>query len=105
VTVVDFPLWLVVVAPSVLMVGIAVAARFWLGRAFSICLSAFAVAGGAWVLTRGVGASCAIDESECIGATGTAYLIGFFWLMAATLSVASILRAGVAGKLGSESTN
>ncbi|WP_428426507.1 hypothetical protein [Pararhizobium sp.] len=101
----DLPFWLVIVAPPALMIGIAVAERFGLGRAFSISLSAFALAGGVWVLTHSVNASCVVNESECIGATGTAYLIGFFWLMAATLSVASILRAGVAGKLGSESTH
>jgi hypothetical protein len=104
-TVAQIPLWLVVAAPLVLLAAIAIAARLGLGRVLSLCLSASALAGGAWVLTSGVDASCAIDESECVGATATAYMIGFIWLMAAALSVASLLRAGIAGKLGSESTN
>ncbi|MDO6964908.1 hypothetical protein [Rhizobium alvei] len=101
----QIPLWFVGAAPMVVLAGMTIAARLGLGLVLSLCLSAFALAGGVWMLISGVNASCAIDESECVGATATAYVIGFIWLMAAALSVASQLRAGIAGKLGSESTN
>ncbi len=104
-TVTDLPLWFVGITPLALMASAVIAARFGFGRTVSIALSAVAFAAGIWVLLRGVDASCAIDESECLGATATAYMIGFFWLMAAVLSVALILRTGAAGKLGSESTH
>ncbi len=104
-TVTDLPLWLVGTTPLALMASAVIAARFEFGRTVSIALSAFAFAAGIWVLLRGVDASCAIDESECLGARAVAYIYGFFWLMAASLSVALILRADAAGKRGSESTH
>jgi hypothetical protein len=105
VTVTDLPPWLAMITPVALMMGAVIAGRFGVGRVVSTTLVAVALAAGIWVLLRGVGASCAIDESECIGATAAAYIYGFFWLMAASLSVALILRADAAGKRGSESTH
>jgi hypothetical protein len=97
------PLGLVVALP---LVGMAIAAwavahgSRWV-YAGIIALAALGV--GAWLLSRGLGVSCAIDESECIGATVVAYGIAAAWLVAAVISLVVVSRVRSAKKFGSES--
>lgn len=44
------------------------------------------------VLTHEVSQSCAINESECIGATGTGYLLAAVWVVALFLFAAGTTK-------------
>ena len=62
------------------------------GRYRFICaaltLSALLVCG--YLLFTGVTNACAIDESECVGSTATAYLVAALWLMSAAACLYSV---------------
>jgi hypothetical protein len=85
-------LLLTVSVPIVLIVASAVGLRFkipfWLIVPFDAVV--LVVAGN--FLHEGIQRSCLIDESECIGATATAYIVSGVWFMAVVGLLVSTVR-------------
>jgi hypothetical protein len=78
-------LWLALVAflPIVIWVGLALGLQHGLPLWTVGVGSCAALACGVSQLLSGVSQSCAIDESECLGASAVAYGIGFMWSLIA----------------------
>ncbi|TPL45333.1 hypothetical protein [Mesorhizobium sp. B2-4-6] len=86
------PLFLTVVAPIVLFVGSAVGLRFGLPLSLAVSFDAVVLVVAGCFLHQGVQQSCLIAESECIGATATAYIVSGFWFMAVVTLIVSAAR-------------
>ncbi|RJG43427.1 MULTISPECIES: hypothetical protein [unclassified Mesorhizobium] len=101
----QWPLELVFIAPFAVMFVAVWGTRRGNHRFLAAFGAAISMVLGGALLVSGVDASCAINESECIGATATAYLIGLIWLIAFVVSVVLISRAKAVNNLRSEFRN
>lgn len=86
------PLLITLIAPAVLIIGSAIGLRFGLPLWIALSITGIVLALGGYALRGGVNQSCLIDESECVGATATAYVISAFWFMAVVILMVSAAR-------------
>ncbi|WP_147448179.1 hypothetical protein [Mesorhizobium sp. YM1C-6-2] len=100
----SIPLPLVVVVPVAMMLAAGLSPRLGLGRFAAVTVVVLSLIGAGLIWLSGLRATCGINESECLGATATTYLVGLFWLMAFATSIISISRTKAVGN-NSESGN
>lgn len=86
------PLLLTFLAPIVLIVASAIGLRFGFPLWLAIPFDAIVLVVAGYFLHRGVRQSCLNAESECIGATATAYIVSGFWFMTVVILIVSAAR-------------
>lgn len=86
------PLLVTLIAPAVQIIGSAVGLRFGLPLWIALSITGIVLAVGGYALREGVNQSCLIDESECIGAIASAFVVSAFWFMAVIVLMVSAAR-------------
>jgi hypothetical protein len=73
---------ILIAPPAVLMAAMFAVRSGKLPLSLAVCLGVCSLVVCGIALRAGVIRSCAINESECIGATATAYLFTAVWILA-----------------------
>ncbi len=80
------------VPPIVVMALAVIATRIWGFGKIAMILIGCAALWGAFIAKQATDVSCAINESECLGAIATVYVLATIWFFAFLICAAVILK-------------
>jgi hypothetical protein len=89
------PFGIEIAFPLLGVIAAVIAKAYGLGRVVSSMTIGLSLIISVVSMVQGVHASCALGESECNGATVTAYLVGFFWIIVVVAGFVAVGRVSL----------